>query len=127
MSEQKSNINFSDLLGSFVKDEFMRKITEQRAEREITTNNNEQDASEEVVARVKVRDELDRRFYLDFALRIMIDANSAEGMNYSWQDVVTVSEKVRAYVEAGAYIDTGTAWKNVPKLVDDDPFETLGS
>jgi len=85
-----------------------------------------QEVSKETVARVQHEEELSRRFYLTTAIKLMSDEKTSEGMNYSWQDIVIISEKIRAYVEGGVFVDTGYAWQGVPKMTE-DPMETLGN
>ena len=72
-------------------------------------------ASDETVVRVQREEMEERRFYLTTAIALMADDKTSEGMNYSWQDVVVIAEKIRAYIEGGIYIDTETAWQSVPK------------
>jgi len=120
MAESKG-FDLGQLLGEIMKAELTKKAASPpEAPKE------ESRAPEEVMMRVQRGEELSRRWYLSTAISLMSDEKSSEGMNYSWQDIVVIAEKIRAYVEGGVFVDTGYAWQGVPKMTE-DPMETLGN
>jgi len=120
MAESKG-FDLGQFLGEIMKAELAKKAASlPEAPKE------ESRASEEVMMRVQRGEELSRRWYLTTAINLMSDEKNSEGMNYSWQDIVIIAEKVRAYIEGGVFVDTGYAWQGVPKMTE-SPTETLGN
>ena len=113
------------MLGAMFMEEMTKSKERSRAKKEETVKN-EVVPSEEVMVRVQHQEELSRRWYLTTAIKLMSDEKNSEGMNYSWQDLVVIAEKIRAYIEGGVFVDTGYAWRGVPKMTE-DPTETLGN
>jgi hypothetical protein len=125
MSDSNRGFDVGQFIGQLLKDE-VAKSKEKKEQAEKTMEAVTTVASEETLVRVQHQEELSRRWYLDTAIRLMSDEKNSEGMNYSWQDLVIIAEKVRAYIEGGVFIDTGYSWQGVPKMTE-DPTETLGN
>jgi hypothetical protein len=121
MSDSNRGFDVGQFFGQLLKDEIAK--SKEKKEETVTR---EAVVSEEVMVRVQHKEELSRRWYLDTAIKLMSDEKNSEGMNYSWQDLVVIAEKIRAYVEGGVFIDTGYAWQGVPKMTE-NPTETLGN
>jgi len=121
MSDSRQGFDIGQFIGQLLKEE----VTKERRKKEEVVDR-EGVASEETMVRVQHQEELARRFYLTTAIALMSDEKSSEGMNYSWQDIVVIAEKIRAYVEGGVFVDTGYAWQGVPKMTE-EPTETLGN
>jgi len=121
MSDSRQGFDIGQFIGQLLKEE----VTKERHKKEEAVDR-EGVASEETMTRVQHQEELSRRWYLSTAIKLMSDEKNSEGMNYSWQDLVIISEKIRAYVEGGVFVDTGYAWQGVSKMVE-DPTETLGN
>ena len=120
MADSKG-FDLGQLLGEIIKAELVKKAAATAASPEAPI-----EASEETVVRIQRQEEMARRWYLSTAIKLMSDEKNSEGMNYSWQDLVVIAEKVRAYIEGGVFVDTGYAWQGVPKMTE-NPTETLGS
>jgi hypothetical protein len=120
MAESKG-IDLGQIFGQLLKDELTKKSAPTPEVPEVV-----EVASEETMARVQRQEEMARRWYLSTAIKLMSDEKNSEGMNYSWQDLVVIAEKVRAYIEGGVFVDTGYAWQGVPKMTE-NPTETLGN
>ena len=120
MAESKG-FDLGQIFGQLLKDELSKQSTPPPKAPVVA-----EVASEETMARVQHQEELSRRWYLSTAISLMADEKNSEGMNYSWQDLVIIAEKVRAYIEGGVFIDTGYSWQGVPKMTE-DPTETLGN
>ena len=117
-----SGFDIGQIFGQLIKEELAKKKTAVSPETPKTV----EVASEVTMARVQHQEELSRRWYLSTAITLMSDEKNSEGMNYSWQDLVVIAEKIRAYIEGGVFVDTGYAWQGVPKMTE-DPTETLGN
>ena len=125
MSNSNQGFDIGQFIGQLLKDE-VTKSKEKKEQAEKTVEAVTTVASEETLVRVQHQEELSRRWYLDTAIKLMSDEKNSEGMNYSWQDLVVIAEKIRAYIEGGVFIDTGYAWQGVPKMTE-NPTETLGN